>query len=205
MFFFKSCVVFLVLMQRAIFLTTLVLTFYTSTARHPGRVNSDFSNSLFSDTTTGIVSSTISETTPPLTQILEDILYLTGNKLKFEIEAADVLNIEAVISHHKKLIRFNPAFMNWINRATGDKWGAYVLVAHEIGHHMKGHTKKSSGSRPGLELEADEFAGFVLAKLGASLEQAQSVMNYIATEKGSKTHPNRDLRMQAIKKGWEQG
>jgi hypothetical protein len=77
-----------------------------------------------------------------------------------------------------------------------------ALLAHEIGHHLNGHTIRRSGSRPDLELEADEFAGFVLKKMGASLSEAQQVMKYIAKSKGSKTHPARALRMSAIKKGW---
>ena len=52
------------------------------------------------------------------------------------------------------------------------------------------------------ELEADEFAGFVLHKLGASLEQSQYIMYYIAKAEGSNTHPARADRMLAIQAGW---
>ena len=76
------------------------------------------------------------------------------------------------------------------------------MLAHEVGHHLNGHTIRRSGSKPRLELEADEFAGFVLYKLGATLEQSQEVMKYIAGAKPSKTHPARDARMIAIYKGW---
>jgi len=86
--------------------------------------------------------------------------------------------------------------------AAGDFAEAYV-IAHEVGHHLNGHTIRKGGSTPRLELEADEFAGFVLYKLGASLEQAQEVMKYIATAKASSTHPSRASRMLAIEHGWD--
>ena len=34
------------------------------------------------------------------------------------------------------------------------------------------HTLERGGSRPEIELEADEFSGFVLRKMGATLPQA---------------------------------
>ena len=78
-----------------------------------------------------------------------------------------------------------------------------ALIAHEVGHHLNGHTIQKGGSSPALELEADEFAGFVLYKLGATLDEAQEVMKYIAANEASSTHPARGDRMLAVKKGWD--
>jgi hypothetical protein len=127
------------------------------------------------------------------------VVGLTPN---FELKEAKVNNVEASISHRKRYILYNPGYINWINSVTKDKWAAIALVAHEVGHHLNGHTIRKSGSKPKLELEADEFAGFVLYKLGATLAQAQEVMKHIATIKASKTHPARTARMMAIQKGW---
>ena len=77
-----------------------------------------------------------------------------------------------------------------------------ALLAHEVGHHVNGHTILKTGSTPELELEADQYSGFVMHKLGASLQQAQEVMKYIAKTETSKTHPGRGLRMDAIQTGW---
>jgi ribosomal protein L19 len=112
------------------------------------------------------------------------------------------LNIEASISRRKKYITYNPKFMNWVTNVTNDKWAAIALFAHEIGHHINKHTSRLGGSKPKLELEADEFAGYVLRKMGATLEESQLVMKYIATTATSKTHPCRSDRMVAIQKGW---
>lgn len=134
--------------------------------------------------------------------MLDDIMNVTGLQTNFELKAAKVLNIEASISHKKRLILYNPAFIEWVSRATNDKWGVIALLAHEIGHHLNGHTLKRSGSAPAVELEADEFAGFVLRRMGATLKEAQEVMIYIAKTQASATHPARSDRMEAIEKGW---
>ena len=139
---------------------------------------------------------------PAASEMLSEIINVTGLQPNFELKEADVLNIEASISHRKRYILYNPSFINWINDRTKNKWGAMALLAHEVGHHLNGHTIGKSGSTPELELEADEFAGFVLHKLGASLEQSQEVMKYIANTEASKTHPGRSSRLLAIQTGW---
>lgn len=141
--------------------------------------------------------------TPGLEGMLADIMKVCGSQATFELKQADVRNLQASVSHHKKYILYNPLFIDWVSRATGDKWAAMFLLAHEIGHHVNGHTKRKTGSKPHLELEADEYAGAVLRKLGATLEEAQEIMIYIARPETSNTHPGRAARMQAIRKGWE--
>jgi len=139
---------------------------------------------------------------PRTQEILAEIMSVVGLTPNFELKEAKVNNIEASISHRKRYILYNPEYISWITNITKDKWAAIALVAHEVGHHLNGHTIRKSGSKPKLELEADEFAGFVLYKLGASLEQSQEVMKYIAQAKASKTHPARNSRLLAIQKGW---
>jgi hypothetical protein len=132
-----------------------------------------------------------------------EIMSVVGLQTNFKLKASKkASNIEAVISHRKRFIVYNPEFMVWIQNATEENWAIVFLLTHEIGHHLIGHTLRRTGSKPELELEADEFAGFVLNKLGASLEQAQVVMKYISNSKGSNTHPARVDRLLAIQSGW---
>lgn len=146
--------------------------------------------------------STIATAIPATEKLLEDILRVTGLQSNFTLKEADVLNIEASISRKQRFILYNPSFINEINTLTRDKWATLTLLAHEMGHHLNGHTLRKGGSSPELELEADEFAGFVLYKLGATLQQAQRVMYYIARPVASSTHPSREDRFKAISKGW---
>lgn len=86
-------------------------------------------------------------------------------------------------------------------------WAALTILAHELGHHMCLHTTNpnlSSIYTPvQIELQADEYAGSVMYKLGATLIQAQLAMNSSdVPEEGSLTHPGRKPRLAAIAKGW---
>src|SRR5688572_5003458 len=134
--------------------------------------------------------------------MLQEIIDITGLQTDIELREADVLNIEASISHRKRFISYNPAYITSLNKITKNKWAVMALLAHEVGHHLNGHTIRKGGSTPELELEADEFAGFILHRLGATLQQSQNVMYYIARSKESKTHPSKNSRLLAIEKGW---
>lgn len=139
---------------------------------------------------------------PATREMLAEIMTVVGLHADFELKEANVANVEASVFHRKRYILYNPNYINWVSNVTRDKWAAIALLAHEVGHHLNGHTIRKSGSKPKLELEADEFAGFVLYKLGASLEQSQEVMKYIARTEASRTHPARSSRMNAIQTGW---
>ena len=135
-------------------------------------------------------------------EMLSEIMTAVGLQCNIELKEADVMNIEASISRHKRYILYNPNYISWITNVTQNKWAALALIAHEVGHHLNGHTLSKTGSKPAVELEADEFAGFILYKLGATLEEAQEVMKYISTNQASDSHPARTDRMFAIQKGW---
>jgi len=135
-------------------------------------------------------------------KIVSGIMDAMGLDSKFKIKVADVPNVEATIKHHERYILYNPEFVNRVNEVTKDKWASIFILAHEIGHHLDGHTEAGLKSCPAIELEADQFAGFVLCKMGATLQQSQLAMYYISNMASSKTHPGRLDRLAAIEKGW---
>ena len=135
--------------------------------------------------------------------IVKAIMDAVGLEADFRIKPADVPNVEATIRHHQRYILYNPDFIDKVNKATNDRWASVFILAHEIGHHLNGHTLVRSDNRNGAELEADQFAGFVLHRLGATLQQAQLALYYIADTEASKTHPARSDRLLAIEKGWD--
>ena len=138
-----------------------------------------------------------------INSLLNEILNVAELKSEFELKQANVLNIEASVSRGKKYILYNPEFVASLNNATrNNKWAVMTLLAHEIGHHMNGHTSRRGGDKLALELQADEFAGSVMQKLGATLQESQNVMFYISRTEDSKTHPSRNSRITAIEKGW---
>ena len=135
-------------------------------------------------------------------EMVQQIINVIGDSENFELKEANVQNIEATISNKKKYIVYNHTFITTVNTVTKNKWSVIWLLAHEIGHHVKGHTSGAGGNHLVCELEADEFAGFILYKLGATLRESQNVMFFIAKAEASKTHPGRSARLLAIEKGW---
>lgn len=136
-------------------------------------------------------------------KVVQDIMSVIGLRANFELRASnDIPTAAAVIKKGSRYILYNPAFMNNIISSTGNRWTAVSIMADEIGHHLNGHTLDSETSKPTTELEADEFSGFVLQKMGASLTDAQAAMATIASIKGSHSHPPKNQRLTAIQTGW---
>jgi hypothetical protein len=129
------------------------------------------------------------------------IMRYTGLPQNFEIHAANVPNAAAVIKDGKRLIMYSQAFIRSIVDRSGTNWAATSIMAHEVGHHLAGHTL-DGGSRPETELQADQFSGHVLFKMGATLEQAKVAMELASSDRGSSTHPPKGARLAAIHNGW---
>ena len=146
---------------------------------------------------------------------IDNMLRHLGLKRNFAVvECPGIRNCRAVVLESIRFIIYDSEFLNRF-RATNfaevslnghhstTDWTAVSIMAHELAHHLNGHTLQEGGSRPDLELEADEFSGFILFKLGATLAQAQQAMrNPMISDKGSYTHPPRQQRLDAIARGW---
>ena len=141
---------------------------------------------------------------------LQNIMSATGLPINFKLMAGNVPNAAAIIrcDEHSgncdRYIIYNQTFMLRVEEQTKTDWAAISILAHEIGHHLSGHTLLQGGSRPRLELEADKFSGFVLYNLGATLEEALIAIKTFVGEQGSSTHPGRSARVAAITNGWIQ-
>lgn len=135
-------------------------------------------------------------------KVISGVISVLGLKPNFEVREANVPNAAAVILDSKRYILYNGEFMDAISTASGTYWAGISILAHEIGHHLNGHTLDAGGSRPSTELESDEFSGFVLCKMGASLNEAQAAMAVAASLKASHTHPAKRDRLHAIANGW---
>ena len=138
------------------------------------------------------------------------IMGYTGLPANFVVVSGPVPNAAAVILLDDKrvprrVIAFNPQFMDAATRlAGGNAWGPISVMAHEIAHHLSGHTIVPGGSRPEIELEADKFSGFVLRKMGAPLADATRMILAIGTDHATPTHPAKAQRVAAIREGWAQ-
>lgn len=139
---------------------------------------------------------------PGARDIIKEIIDVVGLKPRFEVREANIENAAAVIYNGQRYILYNRQFVAAVNNAVKTDWAAVSILAHEIGHHLNGHTLSRGGSNHQDELEADEFSGFVLRKMGASMADAQAAISLLSDEAGSHTHPGRSIRLASISKGW---
>lgn len=146
---------------------------------------------------------------------LDKILNVIGASKRFVLQPCS--NIDNAVATSYKGIRYilyDREFMNSINY--GNNWGNIFVLAHEVGHHINGHSldlvlyaadaiePQSLAQSRQDELEADEFAGFILAKLGGSLSVAEQSIYSISSNRDDtySTHPSRDKRLAAVRKGY---
>ncbi len=115
--------------------------------------------------------------------------------------ACATLLYNASTKSYDRYIIYNPSFIQRISEASND-WAALSILAHEVGHHLSGHSLQAGGSRPEIELEADKFSGFILQKLGANVEEAKYAINLSSSIEGTLTHPAKRARLAAISNGW---
>lgn len=138
---------------------------------------------------------------------LAKILSVVGASKRFIVAPCEnINNALAVIDDGMRYILYDPEFINSISQ-TSDYWANMSILAHEVGHHINGHTLNASISayeNKIQELEADEFSGFVMQKIGSTLDEAIDAIASIAPS-GDDTyssHPNKERRIKAITKGY---
>jgi len=121
----------------------------------------------------------------------------------FDIRSANVPNAVARLKGSKRLILYSNVFMDKIEKRGESYWPSVTILAHEIGHHLAGHTLDPSLMKPEHELEADKFSGNAVARLGASLDEAKIAIKLLPSGIKSKSHPPKSARLEAITTGWK--
>lgn len=103
------------------------------------------------------------------------------------------------------MILYSTAFLEKFKGDAKTKWAAYIVLAHEIGHHLNNHNldEKDIKKRKTMELEADKFAGAICRTLGATLNEALAGMESIELPGETATHPPKSARVAAIANGWK--
>jgi hypothetical protein len=101
----------------------------------------------------------------------------------------------------QQYIGVDPACVGPLRQGPGYNWRAAGILCHEVGHLLGGHTLNGTSSHR-EETEADEWSGWMLFQLGATLQQALAMPASMSLE-GSKTHPGRIVRLESVKRGWK--
>tara|TARA_B100001250_G_C19785170_1_gene783801 strand:- start:196 stop:2091 length:1896 start_codon:yes stop_codon:yes gene_type:complete len=149
---------------------------------------------------------------------LNKILSVTGLSSNFIIKSCDnINNALAITVKGKRYILYDRLFMRGLSKGGDSYWSNMFILAHEVAHHLNNHTidwelfkagiaeSKSLEEKRQQELEADEFAGYILGNLGASFIEASLVIASLPPTKTETTHPNPTKRLAAVKKGYEKG
>lgn len=139
---------------------------------------------------------------------VDEIMKVEGLPVNFKIKAVDIPdNAFAIIvledNQPIRYIMYSQEFFESIKNITKSDYSIKSVLAHEIGHHLCGHTLKNDGSRPLTELEADRFSGFALRRMGANLNEALCAIKSLGSKPASLTHPSTTSRIAAITNGWK--
>jgi hypothetical protein len=136
-------------------------------------------------------------------QIVSNMLDSIQWKQNFNLrEQNGIQNAYATIYAGQRLIVYDNNFLEDIDAYAKTKWASMSIMAHEMGHHYYNHVVNGQGSSVPKEIEADAFSGYIMQKMGASLEQSLAAMNAIGTTLQTSTHPAKTDRLIAITKGW---
>ena len=141
--------------------------------------------------------------------VLDHIAAACGFGAHVRIGRAPVAIAQAIVIDDREAILYNPRSLATLERLTGNPWSAVSVIAHELGHHYYGHSKVGTTGVGAdeihdCELAADYFSGYALARLGASLEDAQTALRWL-DEEATDYHPSADERLAAIATGWRDG
>jgi len=114
-------------------------------------------------------------------------------------------NAYATMIQNQRWIVYDNHFLENIDSYASTKWASISIMAHEMGHHYYNHVMSGQGSTLPSEIQADAFSGYLLNRLGATLDQSIAAMSKISPDKASSTHPGKADRLTAITKGWNTG
>lgn len=138
-------------------------------------------------------------------KIINKIVNEVGLEKNFIYVNSPGLNNCAALNYDGfRYILYDKSFLNSLSNLSSKKTSVYISVlAHEIGHHLQGHTLKNISEEDNKrnELEADKFSGYIMAKLGYSLTSAQEAIDKTSNTH-SNTHPLKNKRLLAIEEGF---
>jgi len=139
--------------------------------------------------------------------LVSEIISTAGVKRSFELkECANISNAVAknlfIDGVEKRYIIYDAEWMKQMASKTNNDWTGKLILAHEIGHHMNGHSMNNGTSTPEVELEADYFAGRALSHLGAELEDIIAVTESMSVN-ASSSHPGRADRRAQLEAGFK--
>ena len=133
-------------------------------------------------------------------EILDFIVMGTGGWSLFaSAEDKASASIDPVTGERR--IVYNEDFIDDLRGESESVWANVAILAHEVAHHLNNHLQVGDEEQRRVEeLEADRFAGYILARKGASEEATQRVFRALGG--GTDYHPPVRDRVAAARNGW---
>lgn len=129
-----------------------------------------------------------------------NIIRETGLAQNFVILPGDVQNVKAYIENNERVLEYNPEFMEKLQGDTN--WPGISVLARQIGHHLSNHELENGEPTIQEEIEADKYAGFVLYKMGADLDEAIAALEISMKEDSLNKGISKNARLASLTKGW---
>ncbi|MEM6913432.1 MAG: hypothetical protein AAF511_05595, partial [Pseudomonadota bacterium] len=108
----------------------------------------------------------------------------------------------AAIIDNERVILFDPRAIEGLEERTGSPWAFRMVIAHEVAHHLAGHTI-DIGHHRHQEIECDLYAGGAIYRMGGTLEDAASFFVAYADLPLSSSHPAGRERILYTALGWQ--
>ena len=181
---------------RQLFLILIVAMCYTSHAQE--EMTFEHGCNFKSDKIKG--EYTLFEPTKEAGVVVDTILVkLAIRDRPFILKAADVENAQATLRGRSRYLLYSNQFLKQFTSDARTKWAAYAIFAHEIGHHVLGHDLEDTlaSNRRKFELQADAWAARILARMGASREDALAAVNAL-TDDNSRYYPKKSARLESM-------
>ncbi|WP_425062047.1 hypothetical protein [Pyruvatibacter mobilis] len=138
---------------------------------------------------------------PEANAVISRMAEAVGIRQNFVVTAGDFTvswRAFAALRNGRRHIVYDRKDFSWADGTAS--YSDLGIMAHEVGHHLAAHTYSSEFPAHERELEADHFAGFILAKFGAGIVESQEMFK--GEWPASKTHPGSKDRRSAVRRGW---
>lgn len=141
--------------------------------------------------------------------ILDSFLLDSGLEKNFVLKECRNLNtptaamIDPYFGTMERYVTFPENLLeNW-KHFNSANWRHFTQLMHAIGHQLFRHTLIEGLNNHKEELVADEFSGYMLARMGASLEESIAGLQFFKYEAiKQNVFPKVNARKEAITKGW---
>jgi len=141
---------------------------------------------------------------------LNQITDIAGFPTNFMVYSTKTPGISVISSinqaNNERIIIYNEVYRQKIAASRNLDWTTIFMIAHEVGHHLAGHTLgEDESKRRQEELSADYFAGFIMAHFYAEKSHVLEAINFLEENPTDGIHPPRIERENKILEGWAKG